>query len=466
MYKKITVGFIPCSADLYNRLFSEQDLKGLRDYVEEVKYNISSEKLQLKFGEISSTEEQISSEFEKLISAGAEMIVIMLPPYCPSGAIVPAILKNNIPVVLWASQKMYEIKPEELTPTSVNLSHGVHAVQDIANLLIKSGKSFGILHHQIQSFNFIEELESWALASSIYSSFVNSNPTQFAGHFADMLDLQISDAEFIKECGIEHKEFNLQQIKDSMSIISDDVIGFQIIKYKKEFDIANDVTDDMLYKTAKGELAILSLMNSVASKATGINFQALCNDKDIGDAMHVTASRLMGEGKGYAGEGDWVTASLVYSMQKVFGVANFSEIFTKKKKNNRLLLKHWGEANPKMSRDKPKLIMSEFNDQQKVEFCIISMEFEPGDYTLININSDKNGNGQLISIYGEMLEDSIPETYPGPRGLFRPNSKDVIKTLDSYAYSGGSHHFVLVKDNIEHILKKLSIIQGWSYTAY
>ncbi len=463
--KKITIGFIPCLADLYNRLFSEEDIKSLKDYVEEVKYNISSEKLQLEFGKLSSTKEQISSEFKKLIATGAEMIVIMLPPYCPSGAVVPAIMENNIPVILWASQKLYEIKPEELTAVKVYLSHGVHAVQDIANVLIKSDKSFGILHHQVESPGFIEELESWALASGLYRSFVDSNPTQFGGYFADMLDLQIADAEFIKQCGIKHKEFNLQQIKDVMAQISDDLIKSLILEYKEEFDVAKEVTDDMLYKTARGELTISSLMNSVDSMATGINFQTLCNDKDIGDAIHVAASKLMCKGKGYAGEGDWITASFVYAMQRVFGVASFSEIFSVDYKNNRLLLKHWGEANPQMSRDKPKLIMSGFNDKQKVEFCIISMEFEPGDYTLININSDKNGKGQLISIYGEILQDSIPESYPGPRALFSPDSKDVINTLESYAYGGGSHHLVLVKGNIENILKKLSIIQGWSYAA-
>lgn len=465
MNKRITIGFIPCLADLYNRLFSVDDINSLKDYIEDVKCDISSEKLQPEFGRLSSTKAQISSEFKKMISSGAEMIVIMLPPYCPSGAIVPAIIEHNIPVVLWASQKMYEIKPEELTATKVYLSHGVHAVQDIANVLIKSGKSFGILHHQIESPDFIQELESWAFASRIYSSFVDSKPTQFGGHFADMLDLQISDAKFIKQCGIKHTEFSLQQIKDAKSKVSEEMIECQILKYKKEFCIAQDVTHKMLYKTAKGELAISSLMDSVGSKALGINFQTLCNDKNIGDAMHVAASRLMGKGKGYAGEGDWVTSALVYSMQKAFGTASFSEIFSVDYKNNRLLLKHWGEANPKMSRDKPKLIMSGLNDKQKVEFCIISMEFESGDYTLVNINSNKNGEGQLISIYGRILQDSIPESYPGPRALFSPNSKNVIETLESYAYSGGSHHLVLVKGNIEDILKKLSILQGWNYTV-
>ncbi len=461
---KIKVGILPCMADLYNKLFKPDCIEELKQFASSLPGAIGSELAQFEVGGLSSTQEQISAEAAKLAANGIDMLIIMLAPYCPSGAIVPAVTESKIPVLLWPAQTMYELDAQTFGPAQINLNHGVHAVQDIANVLRKQGKPFGILHRHYLEADFREEFEQWVKAAKAYTAFVKSNPIQVGGHFVNMFDLQIADAQFICDCGIKMTSYDLCGLKAQLELISDSEISMRVKDYENEFVISCDVSDEMLKTTARGELAIEAMMTKADSKACGINFQTLCNASDIGDAMHIAASRLMAKGKGYAGEGDWVTAAFIYAMQSALGAASFSEIFSVDYKGGRVLLKHWGEANTVMARQKAGMLKSQFNEDNKAQFCVADMEFMPGAATLINLNADPQGMGQLISIFGEIADDPMPNL-PGPRALFKPQCPDIHKVLDDYAYNGGSHHIALVYGCAGGMLTKLSKLTGWSYLS-
>lgn len=461
---KIKVGILPGLADLYNRLFSQEVLAELETFIGSIPNAIGAERIEFEVGVLSSTEEQMKTEMARLTAKGVDLIVIVLAPYCPSGAVVPAVMGSRIPVLLWPAQTIYELIPGELNGSQVRLSHGVHAVQDIANVLRRYGKTFGILHGHHLEDGFRGIFEEWAKAARIYTAFVTSNPVQIGGHFENMLDLQIADSQFIADCGIKMTAYDLSQLEKAIKQADSTEIKTLVKKYKDEFAIASDVTDEMLEATARGECAVRALMEKVNSQACGINFQTLCNTLSIGDAMHVPASRLMTEGKGYAGEGDWVTAAFVYAMQSALGTASFSEIFSVDYKNGRVLLNHWGEANLAMAEGKARIIKSAFNDRHKTDFCAVDMQFSPGPATLINLNTDPQSKGQLISLYGNVLEDYL-SNINGPRALFKPDCSDIHSVLDEYAYNGGSHHLVIVKGCAADVMKKLAILTGWSYLS-
>ncbi|MEN6383613.1 MAG: hypothetical protein ABFD79_00255 [Phycisphaerales bacterium] len=461
---KIKVGILPGLADLYNRLFNQEVLAELRTFIASIPDAIGAEGIEFEVGNLSSTEEQMKLETARLTAKGVDMIVILLAPYCPSGAVVPAIMESNIPVLLWPAQTMYELVPGTLNGSQIRLSHGVHGVQDIANVLRRHGKKYGILHGHHLEDCFRGTFEEWAKAARIYTAFITSNPIQLGGHFEDMLDLQIADAQFIADCGIKMTAYDLSQLEKAMKQVNSIEIKTLVKKYKDEFAIASDVSDEMLEATARGECAVRALMKKANSQACGINFLTLCNTLSIGDAMHVPASRLMTEGKGYAGEGDWVTAAFVYALQSALGAASFSEIFSVDYKNGRILLNHWGEANLLMAENKAKIFKSAFNDRHKANFCAVDMQFSPGPATLINLNADPQGQGQLISLYGNVLEDYLSKI-SGPRALFKPDCPDIHKVLNDYAYNGGSHHLTIVKGCATSIIEKLAILTGWSHLS-
>ena len=232
--------------------------------------------------------------------------------------------------------------------------------------------------------------------------------------------------------------------------------------YRREFKVDDNIDDATLHKTAQGEATLRSLMETHHSHACGINFQTLCNHPQIGDALHVAASRLMAQGLGYAGEGDWVTASFVYALQQGARCAGFSEMFTVDYVHQRLLLRHWGEANLAMARTQPDLMTSNLRDTRQSQFLVVGFEYHPGPATLLNLNSTPDQDGQIITIVGQIAQEPLDRSL-GPRALFEPARTDVGTLLDDYAYAGGSHHLVLVPGDVRSMIDKVARLTGWKH---
>ena len=457
--KRLRIGLLPPVADLYVRAWP-QICDSLRDFSAQVAEKLREEALDVSLASIVSTEKEVTDACKKLVSENVDLLVVAMAPYCPSGVLAPVLSSVGLPIVLWPVQTMYELDTAKYDRQTVPLNHGVHAVQDLANVLTKRGVNFGVCHGHLAQTDFLEELKIWAKAGRAINAMRNANPLQIGGHFSDMLDLQVGEDPFMTKLGIKP----VCTTNDDFAALLTEVDSSEISRikdsYESEFDIDPDVDDTLLTRTAAGEAAVRQLMARNHSKACGLNFLELCNDKRIADALHVVASRLMNEGLGYAGEGDWVTAILVHAMQHAFGKASFTEMFSVGYADNRIVLRHWGEGNYAMARSKPRMSRSDIKDKGLAEFAIADFEFEPGPAALVNLNSTTDGNGKLITLDGVITPDHLPSS-TGPRAVWKPQ-RQVRQLLTEYAYAGGSHHLALVAQDVSPVLNKISRLTGWS----
>ena len=455
------MGILLPVADLYHRLWSDIDgaLEGLAARVADRLQNAG---LEVLCSPAVSLPPQVAVACHELAGKGADLLVVALGPYCPSGVLVPALVESRVPVLLWPMQSIRRLEPEGYDAEAIKLNHGVHGVQDLANVLGKTAKPFGVIHGSHEQPDFADRLKPWVQAGRILRSMQNANPVQVGGHFEHMLDLQVGDDEFIRRLGVMPEVVSASEFADLMAAVTEEQTVECMERYRRTFEMGPGTEGSLLAKTARGEAALRAILEHADSRACGLNFLELCNDLRVADGLHVAASMLMNEGLGYAGEGDWVTAMLVRGMQQGFGVASFSEIFSIGYDDNRLVLKHWGEGNFAMARAKPRLLASQFTDRCTAEFAIVDFEFEPGPATLVNLNSTAEGRGQLVSISGRIDEDHLPKI-DGPRAVFKPDRGNVSDLLTEYACAGGSHHLALIKGAPVDVLEKMCRLAGWVY---
>jgi len=459
----LRIGFLLPVADLYHRLWSDID-QALEGLGARVANTLRDAGLDVFCSLPVSVPQDVETACTDLDGKGIDLLVIALGPYCPSGVLTLALTGSRMPVLLWPMQSIPRLEPQKYDAETVKLNHGVHAVQDLANVLGKTAKPFGLIHGHHEQTDFRNELKAWAQAGRIIRSMQDANPVQVGGHFEQMLDLQVGEDPFVHRLGIVPEVVSAGEFADLLAEVTDEQTAECMERYRHTFEIGSSVEGPLLRKTARGEVALRALLEHTDSRACGLNFLELCNDQRVADSLHVAASMLMNEGLGYAGEGDWVTAVLVRGMQQGFGVASFSEVFSIGYDDNRLLLKHWGEGNFALARARPRLLASKFTDKQAAEFAIIDFEFEPGPATLVNLNSTAEGRGQLISIRGRIDEDHLPKI-DGPRAVFKPDRDKVSDLLTEYAYAGGSHHLALVKGTPVDVLEKVCRLAGWVYRS-
>jgi len=458
------VAIVTPVADLYNRLWPDigKSLYALAGRM--------AQALQLQGGQIVTCHPPVSTaaQFSMLIQDLArdewDLVIVALAPYCPSGVQIQALLETPLPLLLWPMQEMFELKPDQYDGEMVKLNHGVHAVQDLAHVLARHGRAFGVIHGHVQQADFRAAVHAWAWAGHMRRAMQKARPVQLGGHFEQMLDLQIGDAVFVRDMGLVPIVISLEELADLIGNIGESAIQEHLALYGALFDVDPGIDPTLLAKTARGDIALHRLLEQYQSQTCAVNFLTLCNDARISDGLHVAASRLMGAGGGYAGEGDWVTAVLVRAMQQGFGCASFSEMFSVGYADHRLLLKHWGEGNIRMARTRPRMIHSQFIDQQKAEFTVADFEFVSGPAVLVNLSARPDGKGQIISVTGSITNDHLPRI-EGPRAVFKPDTEDVRELLNCYAYAGGTHHLAMAYKPHPDVLEKLCLLSGWQYTA-
>jgi len=460
----LKIALVTPVADLYHRLWP--DIGGsLYALAERMAETLQIEgQLTVACHRPVSTATQFSTLFQDLSRDEWDLVIVSLAPYCPSGVQIQALLETPLPLLLWPMQEIFELKPDQYNGDTIKLNHGVHAVQDLAHVLARHGRAFGVIHGHAQQTDFREAVSAWARAGRMRRALQQARPVQLGGHFEHMLDLQIGDAAFVRDMGLAPMKVSLEALADLIDDVDESDVQEQLRLYHSLFDVDTEVDPALLAKTARGDIALHQLLEQHHSQACAVNFLTLCNDARIGDGLHVAASRLMSNGGGYAGEGDWVTAVLVRAMQKGFARASFSEMFSVGYADQRLLLKHWGEGNIQMARVRPRMIRSQFADQQKAEFAITDFEFAPGSAVLVNLNASPNGKGRLISVAGHITDDHLP-CAEGPRAVFKPDAEDVRDLLNGYAYAGGTHHLALAYGPCPDVLEKLCLLSGWQYTA-
>ena len=457
----LTIGLIPVTLGLYDRL-NPQLRAVLQNHVEHVVERLSDDDIKIFCAPVLSSDDQMRQSCRDFARQGIDLLVVSHASYSPSGQISPALLDSQLPLLLWPIQQLQEIVPDQYTRQTISENHGIHGTMDLANVLNRRGKSFGVMHGHWTDKAVRQCLVTWARAGRILKSMRTSNPIVLGDRFQDMVDLQLEDEKFILELGVSSRSIPLAEFCSVSKHVETTEVETRASEYKQQFAIEESLSEPLLQKTVRHELALRRLLAKYDSFAFGINFVSVCNHLEIEDALHVPASILMAEGMGYGGEGDWETAMFLHGLQSAFGLgrASFTEIFSVGYKDQRLVLRHWGEGNIMLSREQPKLIRSAFNDSRKVEFAICDFEFSPGRATLINLTATANSGGQLITIPGNIGKDRLSAA-SGVRAIFEPETDDIAQLLNDYSTLGGSHHMVMVRGDCTEVLARLAKLAGW-----
>ena len=73
---------------------------------------------------------------------------------------MPALQHTSRPILIFDTQMLYEVT-SELTLHDTSRNHGMHGVQDLANVLLRAGR----LHHLVVGFweedDVMAEVEAW-----------------------------------------------------------------------------------------------------------------------------------------------------------------------------------------------------------------------------------------------------------------------------------------------------------------
>jgi L-arabinose isomerase len=227
-----------------------------------------------------------------------------------------------------------------------------------------------------------------------------------------------------------------------MNQVSDAQVDKLVAEYRDAYSVASqhDVLD-ALHVAAKIELGLRAFLEEGGYRAFTDTFQDL---HGFGQLPGIATQRLMADGYGFGGEGDWKTAALVRTMKVMAhglpGGTSFMEDYTYDFSGTpKVLGSHMLEICPSIAADKPTLEVHPLGIGGKADPVRLVFTAPSGPAVVASL-VDMGDRFRLIVNEVDVIQPDQPlPKLPVARAVWvpRPNLKIAAA---AWIYAGGAHH--------------------------
>lgn len=262
------------------------------------------------------------------------------------------------------------------------------------------------------------------------------NMRQVAVTEGDKVEAQI-------KLGWQVNTYPVGDLAKEIESVTEDQINVLMKEYEDKYTIATDDRNSIRYQ-AKVEIALKNMLTTAGCRAFTNTFEDLHGLEQL---PGLATQRLMEDGYGYGGEGDWKVSALTHIMKQmsegVPGGTSFMEDYTYDlTKGKELSLgAHMLEVCPTLAADQPRIEVHPLGIGGKAAPARLVFEGHPGKAIVVCL-IDMGGRFRMIIQDVEAVKPiyEMPNL-PVARVMWRvmPN----LKTgAECWIYAGGAHHTV------------------------
>jgi L-arabinose isomerase len=418
----------------------------------------------VSFSGVCSTREQVDQAVTQFEAEHKDLIIVVLLTYAPSHIAAPALCRTRLPILLYNTQQMAAITGS-VSGDDTTDNHGMHGVQDLANVLLRAGRDFGIVTGHYLEAQTLAEVRSWCDAARTASLMRHMRIGLLGYPMQGMGDFGIDETSFLTQAGVEVRHIAMKAVAERAAAAPQAALAEQMATDRQCFEFQEGITEEEHAASSRLEWALREVMNEGGMHGFTYHFTAVGEDAWLDTVPFLAAAKLLGEGYGFGGEGDVTSAAAVAMVKEMAGAANFTEMFSMDFAGNAALMMHMGEGNWRMARrDEPVHLLHSALGLVQVRFSplLLAFSLEPGAVTLVSLTTTRNGRLKLVATEGEVPDFPYVSSLMRPHFKFRPED-DLRAFLSRFSKEGGSHHQALAYGRWASTVEKVAGILGIEY---
>lgn len=402
---------------------------------------------------VCNTRQQVDAALRSFHAERCDGVVVVCLTYAPSLISASALLETPLPVVLLDTQP--DADPHVLEDEGfLTRNHGVHGIQDMANVLARGGMKPPILVGHWRDHLLTTNLYDWARAAKARSLLRQMRTGLIGRPMAGMGDFAVDEAALLMRIGPAIVPVEPRRIAELAAAADPKAIAKRVAENQRTFEISDELTAGQHEAAVRTSLALEAIMREDELDALAAHFLTISEDGRVPTLPFLAASKLLADGYGYAGEGDVCCASLTAAMQRVAGPADFVEMFSMDFTSGAVVMAHMGEGNyAAASPDhKPRLVPRPFPLAPTPQVPATPVFApEPGLVTIASLAIAAEAKFRLVIAAGEVAEWGPFEHVRHPHFKFEP-AADLDVFLSDWSHAGGSHHQVMVRGDQANLL--------------
>lgn len=457
--EKAKVAVIGLSLELYHHTwpdYIEKQDKQLKKFIGGIEGSV-----EILFHNVCYLTKQVENKISLASNNQADALLIVPMCYTASYMSVPALLETNIPLIIFNTQELYEVK-DGFDDDDLIMNHVIQGTQDVTNMLVRGNKVFGLVSGHYQDESAINDLKEWLNAAKAFKCSKKSRVGLLGTPFQDMGDFGVDETMMGTKWGPHIIYLSLGRFHEIIESIDEKSINIVVERDRDFFEVEGKLSEETHRNSIRLELALRKLIEENNLDAFTMNFLDIVNDGRFNAIPFLGINKMLSEGLGYAGEGDVARAALMSQMRVLCGSANFTETYTVDFKRNLILMDHMQECNPAFARKdrKVKLIHMDFWAKGIGPYAGMYFTLEPGPITLVTITTRSDGSFYYVCYETKIFDAEPLENFFKPHWFIQPD-ESVGTFLTRYSMVGAPHHIVAVPGHCAGKISKLAFLQNF-----
>ncbi len=440
--KRPRIGLLALSLELYETLLPELRMDR-ENWVRQSVVPALEKDFDVLFNKAVYSRETIRNEVRRLEAEDVDALVVLFLCYSPSQTSLPALAETRLPIVIWNTQELFAVD-ETYNGASLVENHGVHGTHDLGNVLSRNGIPYRIFTSHLSDADPFTGMREAITAMKVRNDLTKARFALMGYPFPSMGDFSADVSELVGKFGSEFGIVPVEEYITRSAEANKEDVDRLVAEYRELYEVAPDLTDDDLEKTARAEIAVREIVASRNLQGFTFQFTALGDDSRTSTVPFVGISRLLSEGIGFGGEGDLVSTLGTWVFNQLTGAATFSEIFTIDFAGEALFFSHMGEMNVAMARKDRKVPLvgrlspiTRTKDRQLS--LVTSLEPKEATFCALTVDYNATDNYKIIMAHGQIEDFGPLPQLDVPHFKFKPDVP-VREFLSSYVELGGPHH--------------------------
>lgn len=349
----------------------------------------------------------------------------------------------------------------------MNLNQSAHGDREFGFMVSRMKISRKVVVGYWEDEAVKSQIDTWARAASAWKDWQGAKFARFGDNMRNVAVTEGDKVEAELKFGFAVNTHPVGDLVQAINSISENEIGLLVAEYEDSYTLANNLLKSgdrrsSLLDAAKIELGMRRFLSDGGFKGFTNTFEDLHGMKQL---PGIGTQRLMAEGYGYAGEGDWKTAALVRAL-KVMGTGleggnAFMEDYTYhfEPNNNLVLGAHMLEVDPVLANSKPSCEVHPLGIGGKEDPVRLVFNGKAGPSLNASL-VDMGNRFRLVVNSVEAVEPpfDLPKL-PVARVMWKP-LPDMNTACAAWIYAGGAHHTCFSQNLTTEHLSDFASIAG------
>jgi len=332
----------------------------------------------------------------------------------------------------------------------MNLNQAAHGDREFGHIQARMGVARKVVAGHVDDPGIITRIDAWVRAAIGHHT---SRHLKLARFGDNMRDVAVTEGDKVGAeitFGMTVRGYGVNDLVAVVESISDSEVTTLVAEYEQVYRVASELASggarhDALRYGARLELGIRAFLDDGGFSAFTTNFQDLGGLRQL---PGLAVQRLMADGYGFGGEGDWKTSALVRIVKAMSegcaGGTSFMEDYTYHfgPGEPKVLGAHMLEVCPTIAADTPSLEIHPLSIGDREDPVRLVFDAAVGDAIVVGL-ADLGDRFRLTANEIVIVPPDEPlPNLPVARAVWKP-SPDLATAAESWIMAGASHHTVL-----------------------